>query len=338
MQTLSGAKRCLIAILVVAATIATNAQAWSPTGHSQVGAIADGILKKHPNAAAQVRALIGMPLARAGPWADCIRDVGGPAKGFTYTHSSYGEPWCVPFETRELTNEMEDYARRNWTNCTYRRDGCHTQYHFVNLAQQRSAYRDGIAGTHDYDIVHALNAAITVLQGGQSPAPFNFTRREALILLVHFVGDLHQPLHVGSMYLDEQGRPVDPDGSSAERERANTTLGGNSLIWRDGDWEANLHSTWDRATAGDYSVADARRVPATPGPVSSWAGRWATDSLLQSRSAFAGLSFAPRQGGRWNVTFADPDTYHAARRRLQRQQIEKGGARLAQLLVAIWPD
>ena len=34
--------------------------------------------------------------------------------------------------------------------------------------------------------------------------------REALRLLAHYVGDIHQPLHVAAVYLDREGRVVDP--------------------------------------------------------------------------------------------------------------------------------
>jgi hypothetical protein len=343
MSRLHAARRLLIAAAVVIAPLTTAALAWGPTGHSEVGGIADELLKQHPHAAARVHEILGdITLQQAGPWGDCIRAVSGPDGGFHYTHSPiYGAP-CVSFETPERTAQMEDYVRRNWSNCSYHgNDGCHTQYHFLDVAIQRPGYRDGLVGTRDYDIVHAIKAAIIVLRGGQSPAPFSFTQRDALMMLVHFVGDIHQPLHVGSIYLDENGNVVDPDSSAAERARAETTTitnGGNSLVWQEGSRTMNLHSIWDGVTPGDYSVAGARQVRATRGPAAGWAAQWATDSLVQSRAVLAGLSYAPRQGRRWPIAFADRAGYDAARQAMQRRQIDKAGARLAQLLVAIWPD
>jgi hypothetical protein len=37
------------------------------------------------------------------------------------------------------------------------------------------------------------------------------TKPVALILLAHYVADIHQPLHVGAAYFDAQGRATDPD-------------------------------------------------------------------------------------------------------------------------------
>jgi hypothetical protein len=335
--------RLAIAAVALFSGLETPAYAWGPTGHREVGSLADRLLRRHPNAAAQVRAILGpVTLADSGPWGDCIRSVSGPDGGFHYTHSlTYGAP-CVVFETPELQGQMEDYVRHNWSNCAYRgNDGCHTQYHFVDLALQRSAYAPGLVGTYDYDVVHGIDAAVAVLRGQPSPAPFDFTKRSALMMLVHFLGDIHQPLHVGSIYLDQDGHQVDPDSSPFERERAETvtsTFGGNSLTWFVGKDSKNLHSTWDDVDIGDYSLADARKVPATPGAPDGWATTWATESLDQSRGVFKGLGFGARAGRYWPVTFTSASAYQAARKKTQRRQIEKAGARLTQLLLVIWPD
>jgi S1/P1 Nuclease len=57
-----------------------------------------------------------------------------------------------------------------------------------------------------------INAAIMVLQNMPAPAPFSIKdKKEALFLLAHFVGDLHQPMHVSAIYLDPNGNFVDAD-------------------------------------------------------------------------------------------------------------------------------
>lgn len=336
-------KRLLVIVGAAIACAASSAYAWGPAGHSAVGAIADNLLRDHPKAAAQVRAILGdnITLAQAGPWADCLRSVSGPPN-FAYSHSDiYGAP-CVVFEGAERKAQMEDYVRRNWSNCSsHAPGGCHTQYHFLDVALQRQRYEHGLVGTNEHDIVQAMNAAIAVLRGGRSPAPFDFTRRDALMMLAHLIGDLHQPLHVGSIYLDENGAVVDPDSSPAERargERATLTNGGNSLVWTQGGQQKNLHSLWDGVAPNDYSLDYARSFAATTGPLESWVGSWATDTLIEARGAFAGLAFSRKTGNRWSLTFKDQARYDADRRTVQRLQIEKAGARLAQVLVAIWPD
>ena len=52
-------------------------------------------------------------------------------------------------------------------------------------------------GTSSHDIVAALQSCIDVLQGRPASTPIDLrSREEALRLLAHLVGDLHQPLHV----------------------------------------------------------------------------------------------------------------------------------------------
>jgi S1/P1 Nuclease len=335
---------CGIAAVTLAAVMAsTPAFAWGPDGHREVGSLADRMLKDHPNALAQVKSILGpITLADAGPWGDCVRSVSGPDDGFKYTHSDeFGAP-CVVFEKLGRSGEMEDYVRRNWSSCTYKGDdGCHTQYHFTDLALERSEYRMGLVGTYDYDIVHAINAAVATLRDQPTTAPFNFTKRDALMMLVHFLGDIHQPLHVGSLYLDKDGNPVDPDASQFERDRAEkvtSTFGGNSLTWMGNGHLMKLHSVWDGVKVGDYALADARKEPVTRGDPTGWATSWATESLSEAQTAFVGLTFGARGKKGWPVRFTNASKYQADRDAVQRQRIEKGGARLTQVLLDIWPD
>ncbi|MFX5582986.1 S1/P1 nuclease, partial [Acinetobacter baumannii] len=77
---------------------------------------------------------------------------------------------------------------------------------------QHDQYQTGYVGTSNHDVVNAIRAAVSVLQGKPQPKPFNFKdKQEALVLLTHYVGDLHQPLHVGSVFLNADGKIVNPD-------------------------------------------------------------------------------------------------------------------------------
>ena len=73
-------------------------------------------------------------------------------------------------------------------------ESCHKAYHYTDEAIQRSKYALGSAGTRDFDVVAAITAAIHVLKGEPAPPPFNIKdKREALLMLAHYVGDIHQP-------------------------------------------------------------------------------------------------------------------------------------------------
>lgn len=342
-------RRSFAALLAAAAMVSTNAQAWGPDGHKQVGAIADALLVQHPNARSHLQSILGIPLAAAGPWADCVKSVeGGPAKPKYKPNDQYKSS-CGVFETKPGMAEMEDYARRNWNNCHAPKGAevCHNQYHYADIPLARQTYRLHDIGALDQNVTEAIRAAILVLKGKPAPAPFNFSplpKRDALLMLAHLVGDLHQPLHVGAVYLDAKGTRIDPPADTDDNSPS-FTRGGNFLIVgpmkvKKPRKPKTLHSEWDSISGVDRSgiVEAARKIPVSQEPVESWAAEWATDSLAQSRAAFTGISFGKKVGRLWPVRFDNRAAYLEDEAKLKRKQLEKAGAHLAQIMVAIWPD
>ena len=228
------------------ALFATVALPWGADGHHTVGALADRLIGAH--AKTRVQALLGgLTLEQAAVWADCAKGV-DPTKDFAYTAAGR-YPECAVFETPDGEAEMIDFVRRNDTNCprVAGDESCHKQYHYSDEAIQRSRYRLGDVGTRAFDVVGAIAAVTHVLKGEPAPAPFDIkNQREALLLLVHYVGDVEQPLHVGAVYLDASGRVVDP--AAGAFDPATGTQGGNVVttirvaINRKAE---NLHATWD---------------------------------------------------------------------------------------------
>jgi len=321
-----------------------QAFAWGPDGHHTVGAIADRLIAG-TGAATQVQALLGgLTLQDAAVWADCAKGV-DPARDYAYTsEGQYAE--CAIFETPEGEAEMSDFVRRNDTNCSRKptEESCHKQYHYSDVAIQRTRYRPGLVGTRDDDLAAAVGAAMHVLRGEPAPAPFNIKdRREALLLLAHYAGDIHQPLHVGAIYLDAQGGRVDPDATGYDP--ATDTRGGNQIVIAVANANyrgENLHHAWDgipaalTATHIDAKwLAQARSVAATAGPVTAWPAAWATGTLAQARIAFAGVTFGPKAGTEWPATL--PANYAGTMSSVKKKQLTRAGARLAQTLRAIWP-
>ena len=185
----------------------------------------------------------------------------------------------------------------------------------------------------------AINAAVAKLKGDAVPAPFSFkTRKEALRVVAHLVGDVHQPLHVGAIYLDAAGHEVDPD--SGPFDPATKTQGANKLM----DDCEKLHGQWDDIptplTVAHFKIAGiaaAQLVPSTSGPVSGWAQSWASDSVVASHAVFQGLTIGPQKVAKHTWPVSESAGYDTSREALQRDRLVKAGARLAQLLKAVWP-
>jgi hypothetical protein len=340
---------CLVALLDP-----TSASAWGYQGHKVVGSIADRLLK--PAAKQQVRDILGenLDLRRLAPWLDCVRSVVRHDDGtFHYEvdpdHLEYEVP-CTPFNSTQERARLVDYAKRNWFTCSYKPDGfergCLNTFHYENVPIQRGGFDRKLhpLGTEDSDLVAAVGAAIAVLSDKPIPSPFPFSikdKREALFLLAHLVGDLHQPLHVGAVFLDADGSQVDPEAASSI-DPANDTFGGNAIQ----DQNINLHHEWDDIPTdiGEASTQelrdDAKNVAPTQGPPQDWPAIWASESILVARDAFKDLTFKrvePPPRVQWTVVFSDHAAYLRSMDAIKRRQLARGGARLAEILNAIWP-
>jgi hypothetical protein len=331
----------------------TLALAWNPQGHQEVGAVAQQMIAGS-HAEKWVKYLLGeQSLQLVSVWADCVRGVKS-TDGRTLAYQpnpQYTE--CVPFDDPEGVKRMESFVERNWKQCGTTNgpnDFCHTHYHYTDVSNLRDHYQDNYTGTAREDVVHAINATILYLRGQTPPAPFSFAdKREALILLDHYVGDISQPLHAAAIYLNADGKVIDPEAQGSKP--GNETAGGN-FIW---DGQKNLHAEWDTPPANPAAFDDqvklllsmAKQVPPTSGDVNNWSTAWATDSIHVSKEVFAGLHFAMRPSTdsahpenvaeKWDVS-GDDDAYKSRADAIKMQQLAKASAHLAQVLKSIWPD
>ena len=224
--------------------LASAAFGYGPTGHEIVGGIADKLLANSA-AEARLRKLIGgLTLERASVIADEIKawDKNGP-----------DDPRAFPRypEHRNIDKQLREFWRANQpTHDPTSPMPSHHWFHYTDVpVLNAQKYSDGKIGRSQWDIVHMIPYCVGVLRG-EIPEnnPRQITKSIAVILLAHFVGDIHQPLHVGAEYF-QNGRAVDPDKAQPgiEDEGGNTI----SLQLRRGTPEEmakrglKLHGFWD---------------------------------------------------------------------------------------------
>jgi hypothetical protein len=148
----------------------------------------------------------------------------------------------------------------------------------------------------------------------RNPALSSAARREALLFLVHFVGDLHQPLHCEN----------------------NNDKGGNDVRLSFVGSHTNLHALWDsgllRAMPGEDRLFAMLSAAITPDQVANWSkgtvAQWAGESFQAAETTVYGLlptvGNAPNiQLGEWYEQMVEP---------LLDQQLERAGVRLAAIL------
>ncbi|MFL6530725.1 MAG: S1/P1 nuclease [Chthoniobacterales bacterium] len=232
------------AITAIACCCAGDAHAYGPIGHQIVGEIADKRLANTP-AGEKVRALLdGLPLQKAAVIADEIKgwDKNGPdAPGiFHYTSRPRIDAQLVAYWKANPPTEDHHSVIPS-----------HHWFHYTDVSILRpQKYADGQAGRSQWDIVHAMRYCIAVLKGdAPEENERKVTKPIAVILLTHFAGDIHQPLHVGAEYFNDRGEPSDPDQDKSALE----DQGGNSITLRHspaaaekiGAADSKLHSFWD---------------------------------------------------------------------------------------------
>ncbi|UUZ51665.1 5'-nucleotidase C-terminal domain-containing protein [Massilia sp. B-10] len=189
------------------AFVSIDALAWGYDGHRAVGAIAEKLIKGTRRAAGRRPAAAGRK------------------PGIDHQLGRFGQG-------RRRLSHLANAEQQAYTDVNPR----HQEYHYANVPFQYLRYHDGIVGGSDVDIVQTLKQAISVLQGKTDPAlnPHQLSRRQALLLVAHMTGDIHQPLHMGSAYVSADGVFAVPENKT-EIDAVNLfeSRGGNSLLLDD---------------------------------------------------------------------------------------------------------
>jgi hypothetical protein len=307
-----------IAVALMVLTAGLTPQAFGDSGHRIIGRVAELHLQ-NSRTLSEVRKILRPQetIADASVWADTIKD-----------------PLYEDVDTPlfRLSHPAQD------------------TYHYTNVPFQAQKYDLSTIGARPTDILQMTRESIRVLRGRSK----TFTQRDALRLLIHLVGDMHQPVHNGNAFVAASGPPrfVVPDGPSGWR----TTAGGNFLVYGPQD-RFNLHSYWDTHIVNlamrndDVATYASRLVSEVPvvgewkdgGDPDGWPERWLNEGLGYAREAHDGIRIMTHLGPdatvrvlhRWRIE--QPAGYDDRSRARIRLQLAKGGYRLAALLRAIWP-
>ena len=315
-------KACVIRIVLLLLAVCFAAErgaAYGPAGHQIVGAIADERLANTP-AGRKIRSLLeGFSLEKAAVIPDEIK--GWDKKGVD-------DPGIFRYRSRPRVDaQLADFWRANPPTYDMNSEAPnHHWFHYTDVPLVGSPqYADGKTGRSRWDIVQMINYCVRVLRGEEpEDNPRKITKAVAIILLAHMVGDIHQPLHVGAQYFDEDGVPADPE----RQKPAFDHHGGNTIKFRHsraaeertGQRLTKLHGFWDNQTVAlslpqlpkempkeerRRITDDARkklvqrwaaeepnewRVPLET-PLTGYAEAWANDILPVAREAHDRLEF-----------------------------------------------
>jgi hypothetical protein len=216
-----------VALALAMLTVAPLAQAWGPLGHSVVGALAQRHLS--PAAEAEVERLLAPDHTRS------LADVA------SWPDQLQDDPAQAALWKRTRGEHYINF--RGGSDCDY--------------VLPRDC-RDGNC------VVGALQHYVEVLGDRSQP---DAVRREALKFVVHFVGDIHQPLHAG--YRDDKGGNTYQVQFEGKGSNLHKVWDSKMLYSRNLDWQ-NYAKTLDAAPP----VA----LPAPIAPLDNPYAQWAEES------------------------------------------------------------
>ena len=254
-------------------------------------------------------------------------------------------------------------------------------WHFLNLPLATEAFSEKSLFNPDANnVVDVLVGAIHVLEGQPSGYQFqdskgeiiDFTQNQALRLIVHLVGDIHQPLHVGTGFYklpsangqttltldtnDDSILVTDPSAVISENTKLPNDSGGNAVY----PSSLELHAIWDDVLVQIFAGGTknshvlAQKMSKNVSDVQvylnkddkcavidyhNWPALWATDSVHEAKEIYKGITyqsvdFKPN-GTIAKIHVTLPETYRVDQAGRVEAQLEKAGAHLALLLNSI---
>ncbi len=223
-----------------------------------------------------------------------------------------------------------------WADDIKETNDLYTTWHYADfpLVNREPPTRDIPSGHNEKNVVWAINALNKTLKAGVKATPTDTAR--ALFFMIHFVGDLHQPLHATTLF-------------SNKFEPPSGDQGGNLYLinYPEDQNIKNLHALWDSG-AGQWAT-DMKR-PLDPisqeylndtanklmneFPVSAFQDRlskysvssWAVESFGLARDVVYKAPEAPE---------VVPADYLETSRQVCRSQVALAGYRLAQVLESV---
>jgi len=192
-------------------------------------------------------------------------------------------------------------------------------WHYVDIPADAPAFDEKRDGNNGNNVIEETEIYEMELADQATPKPW---RVESLKFIVHFIGDLHQPLHCAERSGDKGGN-------------------GRLVFFLDRPRATNLHSVWDSAilfqdegAAGDAKYADFLNAKITPAQAQEWAKGtpldWANEShQIAVDSAYAGV---PADGPPPKLDIK----YVQRNEPIIEEQLQKGGVRLAMVLNEIF--
>lgn len=195
-------------------------------------------------------------------------------------------------------------------------------WHYIDLPVRETVTKSdlpnyySVKGVRDANIVSQINREIEELR---NPAQDSATKREALLFLVHFMGDLHMPLHCA----DDKDK-----GGNLKKIRSGT------------ERRVNLHLLWDFIVSDKEPTEDAAELgkrlakAITPEQKKRWVAGAPEDWVLETYDVARSRIYRDLREGPGEIDL--PADYIKTMRPVAEMQLQKAGIRLARILSTLF--
>ncbi len=232
-------------------------------------------------------------------------------------------------------------------------------WHFIDVPLPHAG-EDPSPWCNDSCVIKAINDQLEVLRTADLSNPEE-TTTEALRFVIHFVGDIHQPLH--AITNADRGGNCDPVIFGNRKPRLS---GGSYSPELHGIWDTQMVQELGTASSVDDAVGLAQLLDReiTAQERSTWTANGVTDWAIESSNfaATAGYVGLTRSGGSAVAAselagseannkcvpakekaivamgVAANASYREASEAVIEERLKEAGVRLANLLNSIWPD
>jgi len=292
-----------VAALMVLTLAPSVAYAWGANGHRIVAQVGEDYLS--PQARSEVRAIAGrQSLALLSTWPDFIR---------SFSEWDCVKPWhFLTVEDKETIDQgLLRKADLNRSRCD---PELFTDLEMPNNVLEAIDYFAAIVGGDE-----EKGKRFGLLLAGSGVEPYGGSLRlTALALVVHFVGDIHQPLHVGR---------------GGDR-------GGNSITVEWFDELTKLHSLWDSGLLDQEGLSFSEQAAfleqefAAEPVIEFGSGprTWAQESIDHRDEVYDIVNDRNPEANLASLSYR----YAANRNELLKSRLYAGGIRLAQLLNSVF--
>jgi beta-galactosidase beta subunit len=220
-------------------------------------------------------------------------------------------------DAKDATSAMTEVAP--WADEIRRGRGETAHWHFVDIPITSNGYDAARDCADDDCAIAQINKEIAVLKDKTLLKP---VRAEALKFLIHFVGDIHQPLHAAD----------------------NDDRGGNKVTVMVGAKKTNLHAVWDNAViraigSEPEAIAALLSQKISPEVAAQWSTgtpeQWANESFMIAKTKIypqfpgSGSTLTP-------IVLAE--SYPASVGPITATQLSKAGLRLAAVLNGVFGE